>query len=195
MKNPNLKVFIIFSAIVLFGVTSAFAQQSISPEKTALIREVMELTGTDKLGVKTEVSSIDFEQSLLSLIEQDKDLRDSQKQELRKLAAEAHKRVEQQLRGFNADEANSSQLLQEVGIRLFDKNFTEDELRELVVFYRTTAGGKSAKFMMTFVTDLSNAYGEEYSQKIQVFLTTKANEEIELFKARIKEIKKKKLDT
>ena len=72
MKKLTLKTLIIFFAITLLGVSSIFSQETISAEKRTLIQEVMELTNTVNLGVKTELKVTDFQDSLLAMIAQDK---------------------------------------------------------------------------------------------------------------------------
>ena len=165
MKKLTLKTLIIFFAITLLGVSSIFSQETISAEKRTLIQEVMELTNTVNLGVKTEFKVTDFQDSLLAMIAQDKELDDSQRLELKKIVSESNERITKQIQDFNEDKNNSSDLLKEVNFRFYDKTFTENELKELVVFYRTPTGQKSAKFMMSFVNQLSQQYGEIYNQR------------------------------
>lgn len=195
MKKLNFTIFTVCLAAMLFCADPALAQQRIFSDKKILIEELRQLTGMQNLVVKQEVSTSNIGDSLMPLVEKDKELTDDQRRELKKQAVEGNERIEKLIRDFMADTTISSQLFDEVFFQLYDKNFTETELREMVVFYRTPTGQKSAKFMSGFINQLSKTYGAAFGQKFREFVTSKLQEEVELLKQKIQEVKTAKLET
>jgi hypothetical protein len=179
-------------AAVLSCVNPAFAQQSISSEKKALIGEIRELTGMKNLAAKTEMTKTNIGNAVLSVLDKDKELTDTQKQELKKFAIEGKDRLEKQIRDFSADKTISSQLFDEAFIQLYDKNFNDRELQEMAAFYRTPTGQKATKFMAGFINQLTKTFSESFGKKVQEFGSSKLEEEIELLKQKIKEMKDRK---
>jgi len=194
MKRINFTLFFFCAAFIIGCSERTFAQQEIATEKRNLIQELRDLTGLKKLGVKTGFTSTNIGEVLISIIEKDKELTEAQKQELKKTVVEAQNRLEKQIRDFSEDTTISTQLSEEVSFQLFDNNFTESELREMVVFYRTPTGQKSLKFFSGYTKQLEKAFTEAYSKKLQDFLGAKLQAEIDWLKEKIKELKDKKLE-
>lgn len=140
--------------------------------------------------MKSEIS--DIGEILKSPIEKDQELTSEQKQEMRRLASEATVRLEKVMRDYTADATLSAQLFEETSLQLFDKTFTESELQEMVVFYRTPTGQKAAKFMTGLTGKLTRAFTEAFTQKFRTFVNSKLQEEMEQLKQKIKEAKNKK---
>lgn len=195
MIKLNSTTFAICIAIVLFCSSSASAQESVYSDKKALIKEIQDLTGMKDLSVKQEVSETNIGDALMLIMEKDKELTDAQKQELKKFIIEGKERIEKQIRDYTADKALAAQLFEEVFVQLYDKNFTEAELREMVVFYRTPTGQKSAKFTSNFINQIIKAYKQAFTQKMQDFASLIFKEEAERLKQKIQETKKPKSAT
>lgn len=192
MTKLKFSIFIICVVAVLFCTGAVFAQNAISPEKKALILEIKELNGMQGWSVKVEMNSTNIGDALMAVLDKEQELTDAQKQELKKIASEGKERLEKQMGDFVLDKTLSSQLFDEVFIQLFDKNFTESELLEMVVFYRTATGQKASKFMRGFVNQLNKSYSEAYSGKLKEFANSKLQEEIKLLEQKIKETKSRK---
>jgi hypothetical protein len=196
MKKFNFALFSIFVAVVVLSCSNfAFAQQGIPAEKKALILEVRDLTGMTNLTAKTGFTSTTVGKALNNVVNSDKDLTGGQKQELQKSITEGTERLENQIREFSEDKAISEQTFEEAFVGLYDKNFTEAELRELVVFYRTPTGKKAAAFMNKFNDQIMKAFSDAFGKKLQDFASSKLEAEVELLKQKIKEMKNKKLET
>lgn len=191
MLKLNFTILVICLAAVLFCTNSVFSQQSVSPEKKDLIQEIQDLTGVKKFSVQTKFSSTNIGDALAPLLEKEKELTDDQKLELKIFFSETKEWLEKQIRDFSADKAISDQVAEEVSFQLFDKNFTESELREMVVFYRTPTGQKAAKFMINYTSQLGKLFGDSYNKKLKEFAESKLNEANELIKQKIKELKNK----
>ena len=158
-------VFILIAIVFLYGNSSP-AQQTISPEKKSLIQEFRKLTGSQNINLSVNFTSADIEETFLARIEQDKELNYAQKKELKESVAQAKVRMDKQIQDFFADKAGIQQLSEETALSLYDKNFTETELRDLIVFYQTPVGKKSLLFLLSEKTKLANAFGEAFRSKI-----------------------------
>lgn len=180
---------ILCASFVLCGAATAFSQQVITAEKRALILELRQLTGTKNLSVQQEIKSTDIGDVLMRIIDADKELNSEQKQDLRKIALAAKDRLEREMRNFMADQTISDQLFEAAFVEQFDKGFTEDELREIVVFYRTPAGQKSAKFLLTVIDKASDSFSKALSKKLSEYVNTKLSEEIERLRKEIQRAK------
>lgn len=183
----NIKSFFITVVVILFFAITGLAQQSISPEKKALIQELRELTESATLDFSATFGNI--KEPFTAQIEKDTELTDSQKQELKKLIVETRERLDKQAQDFLADKSIKKQITDEIVIPMYDKQFIETELRELITFYRTPTGQKAAKFMLTVNTKLANAIGEAYKKKLQDFMTPKLQMEFEQIPKKIREAK------
>lgn len=191
MQKISLRLIAIFFVLNVVCTGSGFAQQTISPEKKALIQEVLQLSAVAGFRVNTQLNSTNFLESLTAMFENDSQLSDAHKSQLRKLAFDSNMRIETHVNNFNDDKKNSLELFSETGIDLLDKAFTEDELKEMVIFYRTPTGQKSAKFMVTFVSKLTAQYKETYNKRFNTFFKAKVVEEVDLFKKKLAELKGK----
>jgi uncharacterized protein len=206
MLKTDFKPIVFGAALILFVTTTLFAQeadqptgqqvgkQTVTPEKKALIREMRELTGFAKMTVKQEMGALSISNILPDIIEKEKELTAAQKQELMKLAEEGKERLNKQIRDFGSDPAFLAEIFEQVSIELFDTNFTEAELREIVAFYRTPTGQKTARFLTAFASKASKAAINIFSQKFKEFINAKISEEVELLKQKIKEVKAGKLE-
>lgn len=192
MSNLNFKTLFILIALVLLSGNSSLAQQSVSPEKEALIREFRELTGSQNITLSVKMTSADIEDSFFAMIERDKELTDAQKKELQKSVETANARIDKELQDFFADKAGIQQLSEETALALYDKNFTEAELRELITFYQTPIGKKSLVFLMSEKNQLAEAFGEAFKLKLQNFIQPIIEREQELLEREIKKMKEKR---
>jgi hypothetical protein len=189
VKKLNIAVLAVCLISILMVANPVFAQQSLSKEKKELIEEILELTGVSNLRAEQKLNESNIGDSLMPLLENDKELTDKQKQNLRKSFNEAKERINEKVREFSEDKDLTTRLFKEISFRLYDEKFSESELREMVIFYRTPAGQKTAKFSLTFLNDLSESFSKVFSQKFSEFVNLILNEESEVLKKMIQEIK------
>jgi uncharacterized protein len=134
--------------VLLFAVlVAASAQTDMPAEKRALIRELLDLTGGAAMAEQlTQIVLSQFQQNyttmMQNLLTQRQDISAEERQRLlarlasfenfsRKFMAKFPKRI------------NISEILETVYSPLYDKYFNEQELEELIAFYRTPAGRKA----------------------------------------------------
>ncbi|HYP50839.1 MAG TPA: DUF2059 domain-containing protein, partial [Pyrinomonadaceae bacterium] len=117
----------------------------------------------------------EFPKIMLSLLEEDKNLTQAQKQELKKSADEMAGRVNQRNREF-LQKLNLPQMVEDISYSLYDKYFTENELRDLIAFYKSPTGQKTISVMPSLMTDVMTDVQKVFLPKMQEFIkqTTEA---------------------
>ena len=185
------KVLFLATVIFVFGGSVSFAQQTISPEKQALIREFLEVTGGQKSANEMIDLMLAFQEKespkmLSSLIEQDKNLTPAQKQELQQMAAESAERVGKRIREFLTQRMNIGQMIEEISFPIYDKNFTESELRDIIAFYRTPTGQKTITLAPKMMMEAMIAFSEKFTPKFQEFIKETTEAELAQMKQKLK---------
>lgn len=180
-----------FFAVLFFAVsgTSVIAQQPPISEKEALVTKFRALTGANNVNLGINVSFEDIKNDLVSTVDNDKELTEVQKQELRKAALEAYDRLDNQLKAFLNDRPKITIISERSVYQVYDEAFSESELRELVAFYSTTAGQKALKFLPTLSAQVQKAFQAMLIPKVQEFITPKIKAEGEQLNQKIKEAK------
>ena len=190
MQKLKLKFLFLATIIFIFGVSASFAQQTISPEKQNLIREFLEVTGAQKNANEMGEMMITYQEKetpkmLASLVENDKSLTATQKQEMQQMMIETAERVSKRYREFFSQKLNIGQMLEEVSYPIYDKNFTESELRDLIAFYKTPTGQKMIQIAPKMTMEAMMAFNEKFTPKLQEFMKETAESELALLKQKL----------
>jgi hypothetical protein len=183
-----------FLAIIFMMVTghSALAQQPAMTEKEELVTKFRRLTGADHVNLAINVSFEDIKADLIATVEKDKELTDGQKQELRKTAIEAYDRMDRQLKDFLNDQPKITKISEDAVYQIYDKSFTESELREMIAFFTTATGQKALPFLRTLSAQVQTSFQSMLLPRVQEFITPKIKAEGEQLKQKIQEVKTKK---
>lgn len=194
MTKPNFKLLFICAAITVFCADTLLAQhiESISPEKKALIQEFREVIGMQNITFSADVRSVNIEETFTKIIDSDNELTASQKGELKKEIVGIKERINKQLQTFFEDKAATRQLSETLSIEVYNKNFSESELREMIAFFKTPTGQKAVKFLFSVRTQLQNAFQEGLTKKVQELVGAKIQEEIKQLREKITEMKNKR---
>lgn len=166
MPRPKFCFLLLAIGIVLCSGIPSFAQQQTSTEKKQLISEFRKLTGGDVVNRSINFSAEGVRAVLASIVDQDKEITETQKAELQKSVTEATARIDKVVRDFLNDSSQITELEEGVIYPIYDKAFTESELKELVAFYRTPTAQKS----LVFFRSLSPQVQKDFGQVIQVKL-------------------------
>lgn len=189
------KVIVTFCALcILIGsvVTAVKAQEPGTTEKKDLVMKFRTLTGADNVNLGINVSFEDVKNDLVGSVDGDKELTDSQKQELKKSAVEAYDRLDKQLKEFLNDRPKITALSEAAVFQVYDQSFSEPELRELIGFYSTATGQKALKFLPTLSAQVQQSFQSMLLPKVQEFITPKIRAEGDQLKQKIQETKTKK---
>jgi len=191
MQKPRFSLLLGAITIAFVGSVSSFAQQPISSEKKSLISEFRTLTGANNVDGSINLSPDSIRQVFTAIIEQDKEVSEEQRVELRKSADEATARVYKAGQDSVADKAEIIELSEKVIYQIYDRAFTESELKELVAFYRTATGQKASRFLRDLSSQVQKEFGEVIQVKLNNVLQPAIQIEIEKLKQKIKEAKAK----
>jgi uncharacterized protein len=168
----RILIILIAMLIVGFALTHARAQEpSTAAQKRALIKELLAVTGNKEDMDNASNMMLAFQQEqtqkiVEAMIEDDKVMTAEQKTELKKTIAMTSNRVAKRLEEFFAKELRLDQMVDEVAFRIYEKNFTVSELRELVAFHKTPAGQKSVKVAPEMMMGTLKVFSEQVTPKL-----------------------------
>ncbi|PYT00907.1 MAG: hypothetical protein DMF63_04365 [Acidobacteria bacterium] len=186
-----LLTFLSIGIIALVG-GQAIAQQKVSPEKEALVKELLEVTGstksvTDVMDVMMGFQKVEFEKSISSMIADDKTMSAEEKAAMKQSALESMDRVTKRTVDFFTKEIDLSKALNEIAVPMYDRNFSETELRELIAFYRSTTGQKTISVMPKLMLEAMTGFSEKVLPKLQDFLKKTTDEEFAAIKQKVEQ--------
>lgn len=199
MKKTGLVLLGLF--IVVSGSLVASAQDlvaelpnPVSPEKAALIREMAEVTGGKDGFNELMKSMYSFDDSqavpiIVMAIDADKTLSPSAKVEAKKMATDAAKRTSAKVQTYFSTRFDFDQFVEKVYLPVYDKSFTEAELRDIIAFYRTPTGQKTVKQIPQLMKDSLVAISQHLLPQIQEFMKQTIDEEMAALKQKL--VKKK----
>lgn len=160
---------------------------AISPEKRGLIAELLEATETRKTALAVFNSILDQdEKEMPGFIWQGllntkgvQELGDDAKEDLRKKLLAESTRTNTRVRELFTKRIDFARLVEDLSTDLYDKYFTEPELKDLIVFYKSPTGKKAIEVMpKMFAESMSNTM-EAIKPKMLEIMTELVNEEAE----------------
>ena len=166
-----LQITLLFS--LLFGFSSFLKaqQQTIPAEKRAVIAELVALTKIDKhINEITDTMLNSFEQTYPLIIKQTLDktpgLKSTEREKLENQLVERQQFFSKKFRERLPQELNYNEYIEKGLYPLYDKFFTENELRDLVTFYRTPTGQKVIDTMPKLFAESMQASQRELLPKV-----------------------------
>ncbi len=187
----KIKFILFVFLLTTFCSVSTFAQNATVENKKSLISQFRKLTGADKVNLSLNVST-DIREDFNSLLAQEKDLTDAQKQELTKSINEANERIDKTAKSFLSDQQTMTKLSEEVIFQIYDKTFTETELKELIAFYQTPTGQKAAAFLPSLSKQVEQAFSQSAVAQLRAIVSPKIEAEQAQFQQKLKDLKNKK---
>jgi hypothetical protein len=154
--------------LLSFSINSVRAQdpptsptQIISPEKQALIKELLELASSKKTidaMLKAQAEQMDKQLPDISWqavadMKELKSLTPEQREELRLKVVSNSLRSGRRVYELIQEKIDFNKLIEDVSLPLYDKYLTESELRDLVVFYKSPTGKKVIEVMPNLVAE------------------------------------------
>ena len=135
--------------------------QIISPEKQALIKELLELASSKKTidaMLKAQAEQMDKQLPDISWqavadMKELKSLTPEQREELRLKVVSNSLRSGRRVYELIQEKIDFNKLIEDVSLPLYDKYLTESELRDLVVFYKSPTGKKVIEVMPNLVAE------------------------------------------
>ena len=163
----------LLTALILLGCGARVDAQevTITPEKRALIRELFEVTGLTKnmdamLDAIGKQQERELPKSIAQTIARDRNLsmqeRAALEEKLRQSSLRATRRMNEVFR-----QINYLQIFADIAEPIFDKHFTESELKEWVAFYKSPLGKKSVELMPIMMAEMMPKMSEALFPRIQ----------------------------
>ncbi len=181
----------LFFIVSLLGILAglnfqAVGQNTVSPQKRALIKELLEATEAVKLAESTSQTMMaqmeqDFPKIMEMLLTQqaaDSKLTAAQRKALIDDSGKSSMRMLKRFQERALAAIKFGELLETISVELYDKYFTEDELKDMIAFYRTPTGKKTIQIMPQLVNDAMQKTTEIVTPKIMDVLNELIQEEI-----------------
>jgi len=192
VRNRIIKAGLLI-ALALFGCARAHAQTApqMTPEKRALIKELLELTGGTKninqmMDIMIEQQKKDFPNILAQLNMLNKNLTPEERVAAEQKVRASTQRVLTRLKEV-FQKLNYAQMVEDLSARIFDKYFTESELKEWVAFYKSPLGKKTIELMPTIYAESMAKISDSVLPSLQTEMSKVITEETERLQQELKE--------
>jgi hypothetical protein len=151
----------------------------ISQEKRALIKELLEITESTKNAEQIMDSMVRSElPKLVSAVLKNAPALDSDRPEIQKQFSEIVSRMAVKYRDRVVKKIDVNQLIEQVSYPIYDKYFTESELRDIIGFYKSTTGKKAISLMPQIFNDSFQRTNEILMPQMSRIMTEIITEEI-----------------
>lgn len=136
----------------------AEVSSTLTPAKKALILELLKMTDADKqvemiINQLTLSHQKRYPSLLAQAINAAPNLSEEKKKELIASAQEQSVRSSERLRQLFVQRIDLSQVMQEVALQVYDKNFTESEMQDIITFYKTPTGKKTLQALPAVMSE------------------------------------------
>jgi hypothetical protein len=181
MKKLASIVLIILA--LLFSAINSSAQQTISETKKALIKELLEATGAKRnidqmLQTTLAMQKAQSARMLVSSINDDKSIpQDEKSAQLEKAKAQSD-RMTKRLYDYLTTEFNITAVMENISYTVYDRYFTEDELKDLISFYESPSGKKYISVVPNVIADSMSIFLENHAPKLEEFVKKAVDEEL-----------------
>ncbi|NUN65420.1 DUF2059 domain-containing protein [Pseudanabaena biceps] len=139
----------------------------ISQSKRELIKELLEITGSDTNARQLMESMVRAElPKLVSTVLQKVPALDSDRPEVQQQLTEVVSRMASKYRDRVVQKINISQVVEQISYPIYDKYFTESELRDILGFYKSATGKKAIAILPQVVGDSMSRANEILMPKI-----------------------------
>jgi hypothetical protein len=149
-------------------ISPAPAQASLTPEKKALIKELLGLLNSGNAAEAIALQFLEqFQESGIILIKNDlrewiqaQKVSPAEKKRLEAEMDESAQRILTRLRAEFPKRINMGEILETVMLEVYDKFFTEAEVKDLIAFYKTPTAQKFIKILPQFSAEMLPRVGQ-----------------------------------
>ena len=177
-------LFLNFSCVLSQQQSQINANQ-ISPEKRALISELLEATEAKKNALAVFNALLDENEKQMpdivwqGLLNQ-KEIQESDaeaKEALRKKLLAESERMNKRIRELFSASIDMARVIEDVSVDLYDKYFTEDEIKDLIVFYQSHTGKKTTEVLPKMFSESMTNTMDAIKPKVLEIVTQLVSEE------------------
>ena len=170
---------------VLSQQPSQINANKISPEKRALISELLEVTDAKKNALAVFNAMLDENEKQMpdivwqGLLNQKEfqELDAEAKDALRKELLAESERMNKRVRELFSAGIDMAHVIEDVSIDLYDKYFTEDEIKDLIVFYKSHTGKKTTEVLPKMFAESMTNTMDAVKPKVLEIVAQLVNEE------------------
>jgi hypothetical protein len=181
---------LVFSITAVQAQVPSTATQTISPEKLAVIKELLSLTNSKKTidaMLKAQAEQMDRQMpeiiwQSVSDMDELKKLTTAEREKLRSEVVANWLRARRRTYDLLLEKIDFNKLIEDISVPLHDKYFSESELKDLVVFYKSSTGRKVLDVMPNLVAESIGRSGDEIMPKVAEVISQIQAEEAELMK-------------
>jgi len=157
----------------------ASVTNSISPEKRALIKELLEVTESGKNANQVMESMVRSElPKMVSTILKTVPALNSDRPEVQKQFSDIVSRMAVKYRDRVIKQIDLNQLIEQISYPIYDKYFTESELRDIIGFYKSSTGKKAISVLPQIMVDSMSRTNEILLPKMSRIMTEIITEEL-----------------
>lgn len=159
-----------------------FASTTVTPEKRALIMDLLTITDADKKVdqiVKAMMDAHARQYPLIAaqVINSDPSISDAQKKQLTDKMQENSQRSAERMKELFLEKINMGDVMNQVALTVYDKNFTDGELKDIIGFYKTKTGKKSLQVMPQVMQESMEMTSQIIAPKMQGIIEQLLKEE------------------
>ena len=199
MTNKKSVLLLVFALFVSINAVNAQdpgskPAQNISPQKLALIKQLLELTNSKKTVdamLKAQAEQMDKQMpdmvwQMVSNMKELKALTAEQREQVRSQVIETSLRAGKRTYDLLLAKIDFNKIVEDISVPLYDKYLSENELSDLVAFYKSATGKKILDVMPNLVADSMARATEEIMPKISEVISQVQAEETDLITKEIK---------
>ncbi|MFP5261621.1 MAG: DUF2059 domain-containing protein [Blastocatellia bacterium] len=173
----------------------ARAQEVIKPEKRALIKELYEVTKLDKtMQSFMDIFLAQMQNELPQIVSQAagdmSGAADKDRDEIQRMVAESSARLVKRFREVVGQKINFAEVGEQLFYPIYDKFYTEEDLRALTAFYKSPVGQKSLEIMPQLMAESMKKSSEILLPRIMKIATEIMEEEKQRLNEEFKKRKK-----
>lgn len=166
----NLLAAALLSAL---ACTAATAQEppQMSPEKRALIKELLEITEATKNAEAVKNSMLAQQEKIIPeafdrALEAEGSLTPAERRVIKNAMVAESAQVMTRLKEALDQKINFAQIVEEISLVVYDRYYTEQELRDLLAFYKSPTGRKTIQIMPQLFADSMQMTVERLNPKL-----------------------------
>ena len=166
-----------------FGLTAnAQAQEPIPPEKRALIQELLSVTNAQinyeaMIDQMLRLQEEEMTRHIEKVVEEQKGPSPQEREKLRKDMLEKSLRFSRRFRELLPQRIDMKHEVEAVTFPIYSKYFTEQDLRDMISFYKSPAGRKSMEVMPRILADAVQMFQTSLTPKVEALVKEIMDEE------------------
>ena len=164
----------------------ANAQDTLTPEKKALIKELLtlmnasgnsETIGNQIMGALQAPMANALSNEMRGWIQEQK-LPPAEQRRMEAETDESAQRILTRLRAEIPKRISFGELVEKVGVETYDKYYTVAEVKDLIAFYKTSTGQKFVKILPQLTADLMSGTGKLIEPELTKLMTETLADEL-----------------